>query len=268
MELAFFSRQLSKSQCNYTTTEKKLFSIVECLKLFRNILFGYEINVYSDHKNLTYEATLSESQRNMRWQLILEEFGPHIHHIAGVDNVLADTLSQLKSSNMEQDVQHAPTECKLQELYANNRIRSIQADFPLEKELIREEQRKELRLRNSKLKALIEDKDKDYYYKDVDGVKLVLKDKRIYIPESLRETNLNWYHYYLNHPGGDRLGNTIKETCYWKGLSNEAKQFVKTCQVCQQHKKKRRYGHVPAKSIDNLVPWRTVNGPLVLFNHI
>jgi hypothetical protein len=59
--IAFFSQRLSKSQRNYTTTEKELLSIVECLKQFRNILFGYEIHVYSDHKNLMYEATLSES---------------------------------------------------------------------------------------------------------------------------------------------------------------------------------------------------------------
>lgn len=56
--IAFFSRRLSKSQRNYTTTEKKLLSIVECLKEFQNILFGYE--------NLVYEATLIESQQVMR----------------------------------------------------------------------------------------------------------------------------------------------------------------------------------------------------------
>ena len=63
--IAFFSRRLSKAQRNYTTTEKELLSIVECLKQFRGILFGYEIDVFSDHKNLVYAATLSESQRVM-----------------------------------------------------------------------------------------------------------------------------------------------------------------------------------------------------------
>jgi len=77
--IAFFSRRLSKAQRNYTTTEKELLSIVECLKQFRGILFGYEINVFSDHKILVYyAATVSESQRVMRWRLILKEFGPNI----------------------------------------------------------------------------------------------------------------------------------------------------------------------------------------------
>lgn len=261
--IAFFSRRLSKSQRNYTTTEKELLSIVECLKQFKNILFGYEIHVYSDHKNLVYEATLSESQRVMRWRLLLEEFGPQIHHIAGVDNIVADTLSRLKSSNAEEDGDDVSTTDKLQEMYANTRVRSIQADFPLEKELIRVEQNKELNRRNSKLKKLVDDKKSDYYFGRVDDVKLVLKDNKIYIPESMREATLNWYHYYLNHPGGDRLGNTIKETCYWKGLLNQAKQHVKTCKVCQQYKPKRKYGHVPAKTIEDLVPWRTVHIDLI-----
>ena len=79
----------------------------------------------------------------------------------------------------------------------------------------------------------------------------------------MRETTLNWYHHYLNHPGGDRLANTIKQNCYWKGFSNQAKQSVKTCKFCQQHKRKQKYRYVSAKKIDDLVPWRTMHTGLI-----
>ena len=85
---------LGLEQVNYTTNEKELLAIVECLKKFRGIVFGYEINVFSDHNNLVYAATLSESQRLMRWRLIIEEFGPNIQNIAGVDNIVSDTLNR------------------------------------------------------------------------------------------------------------------------------------------------------------------------------
>ena len=79
----------------------------------------------------------------------------------------------------------------------------------------------------------------------------------------MRESTLNWYHHYLNHPGGDRLANTVKQICYWNGLSSQAKKLVKTCKICQQYKRKRKYGHVPAKTIEDLVPWRTMHTDLI-----
>ena len=41
-------------------TEKDLLAIVECLKQFRGNLLGYPIDVWSNHKNLVYIATLSD----------------------------------------------------------------------------------------------------------------------------------------------------------------------------------------------------------------
>ena len=76
-------------------------------------------------KNLVYEATLSESQRVMRWRLLLKEFGPHIHHIAGVNNIVADTLSRVKSNNVGEDKNESSQKQMLQELYAATKIRSI-----------------------------------------------------------------------------------------------------------------------------------------------
>ena len=41
---------------------------------------------------------MSEYQQMMRWRLILKEFGPNIHQIDAVDNILADTLNILSST--------------------------------------------------------------------------------------------------------------------------------------------------------------------------
>ena len=79
---------MNSAQHNYTTTEKEIISIVETLKEFRNILLGHQITVYTDHKNLTY--THFNTERVMRWRLILEEFGPELKYIKGENNVVAD----------------------------------------------------------------------------------------------------------------------------------------------------------------------------------
>jgi hypothetical protein len=69
------------------------------LKEYRNILLGHEIEVFTDHKNLVYKHFNTE--RVMRWRLILEEFGPTLTYIKGKNNVIADTLSQLDLTEEE-----------------------------------------------------------------------------------------------------------------------------------------------------------------------
>ena len=66
----------------------------------------------------------------MRWRLLLEEFGLHIHHIAGVDNIVADTLSSVKSSNVGEDKSESSQKRTLQELYVAIKIQSIERSFP------------------------------------------------------------------------------------------------------------------------------------------
>ena len=52
--LAFYSRKLNKAQRNYTVGEQELLSIVETLKEFRNILFGQNLIIHTDHMNILY----------------------------------------------------------------------------------------------------------------------------------------------------------------------------------------------------------------------
>jgi putative transposase len=100
--IAFYSRKLNKAQKRYTTGEQELLSIVETpLKEFRNILFGQQIIIHTDHRNILYKKL--SSNRIIRWQLLLEEYGPEYVHVKGKDNVVADALSHMEADfNIDQ----------------------------------------------------------------------------------------------------------------------------------------------------------------------
>ena len=88
---------MNSTQQNYTTTEKELLSIVAYLKEYSNIILGHQITVYTDHKNLTYNFLNTE--RVMRWCLILQEFDPELKYTKGENSVVSDALSRLEMSD-------------------------------------------------------------------------------------------------------------------------------------------------------------------------
>ncbi len=61
--IKFFSRKLSEMQQKYSVTEIGLLAIVETLKEFKGMLWGQDIKVYTDHKNLTRDALGLTSDR-------------------------------------------------------------------------------------------------------------------------------------------------------------------------------------------------------------
>jgi hypothetical protein len=61
--IAFFSRKLSVTQARYSVTKIELLAIVETLKEFKGMLWGQQIKVYTDHKNLTRDGLGLTSDR-------------------------------------------------------------------------------------------------------------------------------------------------------------------------------------------------------------
>jgi hypothetical protein len=92
--------------------------------------------------------------------MILEEFGPTIHHLAGADNVVADALSRLLSNRLEStegpsSVPDGADETK--EMFATTRREAEDTTFPLAKYKIQNAQTKELNKKNSDLKRFLSD---------------------------------------------------------------------------------------------------------------
>ncbi len=57
------------------------------------MLWGQDIKVYPDNKNLTRDAIGLTSDRVYCWRLLLEEYAPEITSIKGIHNTLADAIS-------------------------------------------------------------------------------------------------------------------------------------------------------------------------------
>ena len=107
------------------------------------------------------------------------------------------------------------------------------------------------------LPRLIEDTHVLVYIRD-DG------PPRLVIPNTKMQSRIiQWYHYYLQHPGETRFIETLTAVMYWKGMRKHILKHVKTCDRCQKGKRhKRKYGHLPPK-VATIIPWKQVCVDLV-----
>jgi hypothetical protein len=246
--LTFYSRELNVAQQRYTTTEHELLSTIETCKEYKNILLGYQIIVYTDHKSNIFNG-LKSSDRVLCWLLLLDEYGVTFEYMPRKKNVVADALSCIDIDELK-----IPPEDVLTILSGSehNNIKS-----PMYTDLIFSEQLKVPGIRDIGLSQPY------YSMQHIEGYDLVCYKDKIYIPQSLRQRVLSWYHEYLLHPGQTGTEKTIRNTMTWSDLTLDVERICSTCPVCQLTKRERnKYGLLPPRTAES-DPWVMVCVDLV-----
>ena len=187
--------------------------------------------IRTDHKNLTYANF--NTDRVIRWRLIIEEYGPNLRYIEGPKNVVADALSRLglkDNSNfkdlleqcnfyeqqiMSVEVNELQDKCDfyMQEVMKADNTPVVKT-MPVDLQTIKEHQDTE------KCIDKMLNKDKRFHVKNfrkagslqTNGteINLLCYSDRIVVPKVLQPKILEWYHY----PGRDGTLKTISQHFY------------------------------------------------------
>jgi len=252
--IAFCSCELNPAQTCCTAAERELLSTVETFKEHRIMLLGQTIEVFTDHKNLVCKHFNTE--RVMRWRLLLEEFGPQLTCIKGANNIAADTLSRsdISEEDFSQDACNG-------ELAADND--EFPNEFPLSYKEIACRQGKDKAL-EKKLKNNPELCQKVPHKFSDKTHETIAKGGKIYLPKALQHKCAKWCHDHLMHPGETRPEFTTAQRCTWVGLHPTVQRVIKACPNCELHKKNsKKHGLLPPKPTPEIIPWHTLCADLI-----
>ncbi|KAI0992647.1 hypothetical protein K3495_g15538 [Podosphaera aphanis] len=111
--VAYHSKKLTPTECNYDTHDKELLSIVRSLEEWRGELIGLHepFIILTDHKNLEFFMTARKlSERQVRWAQSLSQFNFKIKFRAGKQAARPDALSR-----RAQDLPKNPDDPRLKE---------------------------------------------------------------------------------------------------------------------------------------------------------
>lgn len=228
----FYSAKLTTAERNYSVTERECLAVVKAVHKFRPYVEGYEFNVITDHSSLKWLMTTKDlSGRLARWSLKLQPFSFSIIHRKGSLNIVPDSLSR-----------NLMVESLCLETLSTEDICPFSVNF--QDESFKSDEYQDLiayvKDNNDQLPdVLVSD---DLVYKRTNhatGDDIIdTKIWKLWVPSPLRYDLISAAHNPPNksHGGIAKTLNRIRERFYWPYLAVDVKEFVKSCELCQEVK--------------------------------
>ena len=255
---AFYSHQLTSPECRYTTHDKELLAVIQCLNAWEVELVGCpEITVVTDHRALkSFAKKVKRSDRHLRWKERLADF-PGIRWLyrPGKENMIPDALSR-KLEDVPSATDRRMTdkttaiiepadlpEMEPGSLIAASGITSSMTLWSEAKQGDAELARWTKDVLN-KCRQWTEPRPRGVEIADCAATNDELMFRgRIWVPqnERLRTKILEAHHDGLEvgHPGRDGMYASRSQKYFWPGLQEDVRRYIRNCDICGRNRTRR-----------------------------
>ena len=242
--ICYGSRQLSDSERKYDTREKELLAVVWGCESFRKYLSGQRFTVETDHANLRWLMSGKyQTGRLARWVMRLQEFDFDVRHKPGNANSNADALSRLPTTTVPQQGPLFAVTQDVIELPSSDSLREQQESDPLLSDVMAYVKCPEKRVISPEVREVLRDTG-TITVDDNTGLLMhqsMRNGRRHYVPilpPSTRRSVLRALHELpmAGHLGYKKTYHRIRSRFYWKGMTQDIKDFVRSCITCQARK--------------------------------
>ncbi|KZR96399.1 Uncharacterized protein APZ42_009279, partial [Daphnia magna] len=236
--VAYASRLLSKSETDYSITEKECLALVWCLTKFRCFVWGCQVKVITDHQALCWLMSKRDlAGRLARWSLSLQEYDITIVYRSGKTHDNADCLSR---NPLQQIEEMEDDRCFIVAAIGPNAVDILS---PEENGSFIRKQRAH-RDWSEKISKLEDGKERVKNFVLCNGklYKETFKDgknyRRLCVPVECRERILQAYHDDIvsGHLGIKRTLHKICSRFFWPKMNLDITRYVQSCVSCQGRK--------------------------------
>lgn len=213
--VAYHSRLLSRTEKNYSTTERELLAVVDSINHFRPYLDGFKFTVVTDHMSLKWLKSLNNpSGRLARWAMQISQYNFEICHRKGTQHIVPDFLSRIEVNLISYSAGAGnSTDPWYNKIYngCKNQPHKYK-NFYLDGDIL---------YRYSKPKN---DLDRNHW--------------KIVIPYELINDCIKEAHEGIDsvHPGVYKTYHKLKLLYYWPNMHKNVVAFLEGCDICKAYK--------------------------------